>query len=234
MEKTLKIGIDIDNTLVCCKSFLYNLTAKLKFSSIKHNLKFVEIQKQQEIKRTKGYLFLQKMFKFFNPDAYEIFPQAIETLNYFQEKGYEVQLITSRPNMSCFVTSLKELLIKHNVPYDKLIAGCNNKPLYVQQNNIDILIDDLPKNCKEVEYLGKKSICFQATLKEDKKLKKFTGISSVSSTWSNVLTFVEEYINTPEDFLLSEQESNTTFSINIEWQNEIPKDFINPFQYIKE
>ncbi len=235
MEKLLKIGIDIDNTLVSCKSFLYNLTSTFKFSSIKNKLKYVEIDKNEKIKKSKAYLFLKKVFKFFNPDQYEIFPEAIETINYFKDQGYEVQLITSRPKSPAFIYSLREVLQKYNVKYDKLIAGCNNKPQYVKEKGIDILVDDLPSICKEVEYIGKKSILFQGTIKDDKKLKRFEGISTITTTWSAVRTRVEELADTASDlFNKSNKEETVTKTISLEWSNELPKDFANPFKIIEE
>ncbi len=189
MEKQRKIGIDIDNTLFFCPSIIYNIAAKLKFSSSKNKLKFSEIPYRKDVKVNKIWKYA---FSFFNPRKYKEFPAAIDTINKLHEEGNQIFLITSRPVLAPFVSSLQEWLNGHNVSYDKLIMGCSNKSAYVAQNNIALLIDDLQRNCKEVEEVGAKTIMFKGSLKTRGGEFKMSKSANIVNSWKMVLDKVQE------------------------------------------
>lgn len=193
MKGILKIGIDVDNTLFYCNSLLYKIIAKFKFSSIKHKLKYTEVP---IIKETKVNTFFRKVFKFFNPKAYKPCEEAIETINLLHNAGNKIVLITSRPAFGPFVSSLQEWLSSHDVCCDTLVMGCNNKTYYITKNNIDLLIDDLPKNCRDAEKVGQKSILYTgATKLNGKKLKRGKNLSNIASTWKAVWNMVQGVVS---------------------------------------
>lgn len=192
MEKQKIIGVDIDNTLFSCRSLLYNIAAKLKVPVSKRKLKYAEVPYCQDPKVNP---LLKGIFKFFNPNKYQEFPEAVKSLNSLYDEGFEIHLLNSRPNINIFVTSVQEWLNNHGVKYHKLIVGCNDKPKYISENNVDILIDDLSKTCKEAEVVGSKSIIFRGSLKQklqegkpEKKLK----YSNIATSWKSVLKKIKD------------------------------------------
>ncbi len=143
--------------------------------------------------------FWKFCFSFFNPKSYKEFPGAIQSLKQLHDEGTQVVLLTSRPLMAPFVASLQEWLNDHDVMYDKLVMGCSNKPVYVAQNNADVLIDDCQSTCKEVEDVGVKSIRFKGSIKSRVKKFKMPKASNIANTWKMVLEKVQKIFE--EDFI---------------------------------
>lgn len=205
MKGILKIGIDVDNTLFYCNSLLYKIIAKFKFSSIKHKLKYTEVP---ICKETRVGSFYKNVFKFFDPKAYKPCGEAVETINLLHHIGNKIVLITSRPAFGPFVSSLQEWLSIHNVCCDTLVMGCNNKTQYISNNNIDLLIDDLPKNCRDAEKLGQKSILYTGVTKlNDKKLKRGKNLCNIASTWKGVWSMIQGVVSDSGTFATGTEKS---------------------------
>lgn len=196
MEETKIIGIDIDNTIFSCRSFLYNFAANLKFSSTNRKLKFSEVPFTENFKKTP---LLFKIFPFFNSKNYKESVDAIQVINKLHDEGYQIYLITSRPNFSAFRTTLQEWFAEKGLKYDKLIMGCNNKPLFLYQNSIDLLIDDQASTCLEVEKMGIKSIQFQGFVKQKENKLKINQSKNMSSSWSLIKEQISQIFNEEEN-----------------------------------
>lgn len=179
--------------------------AKFKFSSLKYKLKYVEVPL---IKEAKVNSFYRRVFRFFNPNAYKPCEEAIETINLLHQAGNKIVLITSRPAFGPFVSSLQEWLSTHKLNCDTLIMGCNNKTDYITKNKIDLLIDDLPKNCRDAEKVGQKSILYTgATKLNNKKLKRSKNLSNIASTWKAVWNVIQSVVSEGGSFATGNEKS---------------------------
>lgn len=131
-----KIAIDLDKTLFNCNSLVYSFLNQLNFNKAKI-LKHKDIQKG--IYKSS---VLNKVFKLFNPKKYYPYKDAIETINELYEKGYEIHLVSNRPEWKPLIAMTIESLKLHGLKYHKLIMGCNNKLAYAEQENLDYFIDN--------------------------------------------------------------------------------------------
>ena len=179
----IKLGIDLDNTIICYDRLIYNI-AKKKFPKL--NLKNEKISKKDiknEIiksygneQRTKlqGIIYGKKIL---NSNLFDGFYQTIEEL----KNDFELFIIshkTKYPALGEKVNlrdSAKRFLKKHKISFCKneLIkkknihfADTKNKKIdIISRNQIDIFIDDLdeilkllPKNVLKIHFSKKKTI----------------------------------------------------------------------------
>ncbi len=88
---------------------------------------------------------------------------AEEILNKLKEEGHQLILLTSRGECGkdYEITLAEKRLKKFHVKFDKKIyARGRNKGEVCKENNIDLLIDDLPKNCFNAVSYGVKALFF--------------------------------------------------------------------------
>lgn len=190
-----KIGIDLDNTIFSCNSLTYSWVSKIAFQNEK-KIKHFDVNQKAGIK----YTLANKIFKMFNPKKYKEYPGAIETINYLFDKGYGIYFVSSRPNIRPCHAMILGWLEKHNVKYDKLILGCNNKSAYAFAEGIDYFIDDMKKICKTMEDVGIESLMFKGKLKQtgNKKFRRNNGEKIVDS-WDDVKEYFDN-VNKIENY----------------------------------
>ncbi len=184
-----KIGIDIDNTIFTCKSYLYNLLNKVqKLNKSSHAYKIIDVDKTKKLSN-----FIRVLHPILNHKKYISFPLAKETINKFYDEGYEIHLISNRPGFSIMAQATLQLLQENDIHFNKLIMGCKNKSSYCNENEIDVLIDDMPVNLKYIDDNITTGILFKGKLKSKHPAKwKRSEYNKVEfSSWK----FIDEFLS---------------------------------------
>ncbi len=158
------LGIDLDYTILSCKSLLYKLMNRIQRIKGDERISYTEIDPAR-VKQSPS--LLAKISKIFNPNAYHPIPDAIETINHLHKMGYEIQFISNRPNFAPLVSMTTSWLEDHDVEYDKLVLGCKNKAAYAEVCHLDMMIDDNIHTCKNLAKKGIPSILFKSELSDD-------------------------------------------------------------------
>ncbi len=81
---------------------------------------------------------------------------AREVLGSLREAGHEVVILTSRPK-SWFINPEKisrDWLEKRRIPYDELVAECDDKGAYCLEHGIGAIVDDSLETCLRAQELG--------------------------------------------------------------------------------
>lgn len=151
----MKIGIDIDNTILntmpvlkkSCKDYNDNIVKRgLKMNhtgfSPRNLYAWTDEEKQFYYNNYIEDVVLQAKFK----------PRSKETIKKLKDDGHEIYIITSRskPMFKDPYKLTKKFLDKNGLVYDKLITDCIRKDLYCEENNIDIMLDDEPHHIEGV------------------------------------------------------------------------------------
>lgn len=156
----MNIGIDIDGVLTDLEKFMIEYGTKFCLEeSLEINIKKISYDERETFnwsqeqadkfwdKYFTGYVINEPQRKF-----------ASEVINKLREQGNKIYIITARNEYGLSkeyygkVQELtKEWLKKQNITYDKLIfARDEEKILRCMENNIDVMIEDSPKNIKDI------------------------------------------------------------------------------------
>jgi hypothetical protein len=77
-------------------------------------------------------------------------PLAIEIINRLHSEGNQIYVITNRGSFSdSAITLCEELFAKNNLLIDKYFWKVEDKLSVIRENDVDIMIDDSYKICKE-------------------------------------------------------------------------------------
>ena len=148
-DKKMKIGIDIDDTILCTKeleNYYWNIF-------IKDN---PDINPNQEY--TWGNPIIARFWaKYREKMAFGKSKKgASEVLNELLSKNYRVDLLSARP-LEKYAT-LKKQLVEYfesiNINYNYLNLGFHSKKEFLKEHNYDILIDNDMKYINEAESVG--------------------------------------------------------------------------------
>lgn len=180
-----KIGIDLDKTIFSCNSIIYRWLNNF-------NLNKGKILKHHVITDEKIYkcTFINKIFKFLNPDKYIFYSRAVKTINELSKNGYEIYLVSNRPCIKPVVAMTIDTLKRSGISFHKLILGCNNKIEFIKLARLDYFIDDVEMTCLNVlKETNAKPILFQPKLKDDRHRKlKRSGLINFQS-WRRIKDF---------------------------------------------
>ena len=154
----MKIGIDVDNTITNTLPILKEYCKKYNDEIIKRNLKMNEkgytTNTLYEWSKEENLIFCNKYFHeiFMKVDVKE---NAGGIIKKIKSEGNEIHIITARSEPSVIdpYNITKDFLDKNNIIYDKIIVNCKDKYTYCQENNIDIMIDDEPKNINNISKI---------------------------------------------------------------------------------
>lgn len=147
----MRIAIDLDRTVFACKSIVYYIANKYKLKDTENNKLEYQVVNTSNAEKGIDPLFFLKMR---NPDVYWEIEGAIETLKKWNERGYAITFLSSRPNFKGQQRSAIQWLAKHGIKYDNLILACNNKPEFCKRFSFDLLIDDMLHNCNGANKMG--------------------------------------------------------------------------------
>ncbi|MBE6147956.1 MAG: hypothetical protein E7167_00375 [Firmicutes bacterium] len=171
----MKIGIDFDNTLVN--------TAEL-------SKRFLDIYKPGNNLASYHDLPLEESLAFFKKYYLEItynlelLDGVKEAFAYFKKNNIKTVLITARGGngLTNIIEPTKEFLHKNGIVFDKMIFETGIKGEACLNNNVDLFIDDLENNIKEVNGKGVKVLLF------GRKSTKF----AYALNWHEVIRYLEK------------------------------------------
>ena len=190
----MRIGIDIDGVITDCER--YGIDYGTKFC-IENNLtykihlgnydayKALGISKENEAKFWNQYL--EYYLTEGSPRS-----MAVEVINKLKEEGNEIYIVTARNKWGLpkdKVNKMKEYtekwLKKNKIKYDKIIFAEGSKVPYVIGNYIDIMIEDEPRNVKNI---AKKIpvLCYYNTYNEKITGKNITTVYTWCDVYNNI------------------------------------------------
>ena len=181
-NKTYKIAIDIDDTLLSTKE-LETYYWKI-FCQENPNI-------NPNKKRTWGNPVLAKFWSEYREKMAfgEIKEGAVNSLNTLLEKGYIVDLLSARPIEK--YAPLKKRLVEYfqdnNLHYNNIFLGFHSKSKFLKEQNYDLLIDNDLKNIKQAKDLGIDTILFG----EKSPIYK----NHQALNWNEVLSIIEQIPN---------------------------------------
>lgn len=169
-SKTVKIGIDIDNTLTDIQKEMniaaYNYAKQLGKEISKTENLLEEINNNGEFYKQKFKFSYDELKYFLKNIQEEIIRKAkprtgaVETIKKLREDGHTVYIVTAR--VSEFhddpYTLSKTWLDNNKIEYDKLIVNAREKAPICKEEKIDIFIDDQLNNCLTISNEGVKVI----------------------------------------------------------------------------
>ena len=166
----MKIGIDIDGVLTDFEKWQLEVGSKF---FIKYNKNIVnpdgydsdtvfDVTKEMDSEFWNDYLYDYAK----NEPARKFAGEVIDKL---KDKGYEIYIITARyltdrnDNLGKEMRNIViEWLKENSINYDKIIFSQEDKRNICKENNVDIMIEDAPKNIVELSEVLPKVICFDA------------------------------------------------------------------------
>ncbi len=180
----MKIGIDIDDTLVDTRSMLkkYWKEYYLNNPNKEYNEKIPNnINTGWEEKYINKFWDLYR-FKLAYPPFKE---NAKEILHKLKKENYSLCIITSRqkekyPNLE---NNLKEWFQKNDIPVDYIHTDVLEKGLFCKNNQIDILIDDTITHINNANQHKIKTILFNNN-------KEYKGIQT--DNWKDLYNIIKE------------------------------------------
>ena len=190
----MKIGIDLDGVIFDSeKDFriyaeLFDIF-ELKRNSIKdrHQLRFQERLNwsDEEIKR-----FLDKYHaKIVKESNY--MPGAKMILKMLKDEGHELVIVTARGTLNKAIVGITEERLKQDGMdiFDKYFYGVENKAEVCENEHIDIMIDDLPKNCQLVSDRRIKTIYMKDAPSYDMEENDFV---KVLYNWGEIYRYLKQ------------------------------------------
>lgn len=116
-------------------------------------------------------------------------PGAVEIINLLKEDGHELIIITSRSNMQNEKGIAQKRFKEKGLKFDKYYWGIKNKAEICKKENIDIMIDDYYKNCKQISDGKIKTLYFREypnyELEENEYLKEV-------HNWGEIYRYIHE------------------------------------------
>lgn len=154
----MNIGIDIDGCITDIARFIADYGIKFCYEN---NIKY--ILKENEYDEAKALGISDELAeKFWNEylgfyaTKYKTRDFAKEVIDKLKEKN-KIYIITARNEEGLpkevygkMQGLVKEWLAKNNIEYDKLIFTVGSKLPYCLENNIDIMVEDSPRNLTEI------------------------------------------------------------------------------------
>ena len=166
----MRIGIDIDNTIVKTEVLASKLYKKL------YKKDFFNLGKIDQ------YIFCRN-----HPEILietEFFPNFIKVIKKLSEK-HEIYFITARSdkNVVDIEKNTKKLLDDNNIKYEDIYFGCYKKLGFYNKLNLDLMIDDDYEVYNEIKNNGN-IILFEGNLNKNIDDIKF-------NNWLDILEYIE-------------------------------------------
>lgn len=188
----MKIGIDVDNTIIDTLPVLKEYCREYNEKVVKRNLKMNEkgfaVANLYEWTEEEKIDFLIKYIDEVRGQA-KIKQNAQNIIKKLKQEGNIIYIITARKQIGDRnpYEATQKFLQDNNFEYDELIVQKDKKQFCID-NNIDILIDDEPQNIDSVSKVIP-VIVFEAIHNEE---CNGTNIIKVN-TWDEVYNIIKEY-----------------------------------------
>ena len=194
----MRIGIDIDGVITDIERFMIDYGVKF---CIENNLTYNVKTENYKDKKMLGISAenAQKFWETYLKDYvvnYKPRDFVSEIIKKLKEEGNEIYIITARNEEGLVGKDyghmrdiVKEWFEKNDIYYDKIVYTEGSKVPYVIGNYVDIMIEDDPKNIKEI---SKKvpTICFHSEY--NAKVKGRNIIRAYS--WHDVYTKIKQLV----------------------------------------
>ena len=159
----MRIGIDIDDTIVNTSEMCINYVKKLD-KKYGENIKDIITD---NIKNPVVTLFYDNYL--YDVIAHsKLKEDAVKVINELYLDN-EIYFITARSER--FIKDVdnmtKNLLDSYNIKYNKIITGAGKKAELCVENNIDLLIDDSIKHCTNLSNIGIDTLLFNSINNKD-------------------------------------------------------------------
>lgn len=178
----MRIGIDIDNTIVDTRKSVFKYKRKSKF---KHNKGYyLEWSKKEQEEFLKEYVEeIQKHA--------EVKEYAKEAIDLLKEMGHDIVIITYRDNLLSNKTkkNTMQYLKEHTIYYDEIVFGAFNKGKVCKEKHIDLLIDDSLENIKSAVQVGISVLVYPMFYNKNTKYPRV-------KNWKEVLQHVKKLEST--------------------------------------
>ena len=159
----MRIGIDIDDTIVNTSEICINYVKKLD-KKYGENIKDIITD---NIKNPVVTLFYDNYLYDVIAHA-KLKEDAVKVINELYRDN-EIYFITARSER--FIKDVdnmtKNLLDSYNIKYNKIITGAGKKAELCVENNIDLLIDDSIKHCTNLSNIGIDTLLFNSINNKD-------------------------------------------------------------------
>lgn len=148
------IAIDIDKTIVNCRSMVYQVANKLEkaLPKMPKQPKFLSSEDKGKYRNLFG--------KIGDPKYYDQVENCVDVINDFSKEGNTVVLLSSRPNMRTFNNVILTWLEEHKLNYNFVVVNCADKAKFCEQHGINVLIDDSVRHCIKTNKKGIPAILF--------------------------------------------------------------------------
>ena len=189
----MKIGIDIDGVILDSEKE-FRIKAEL-FDILK--LKRNSIINKKELRVQAHYSWNEEEFKeYMNKEFLKVskecnfMPGALEIINMLKKEGHELVIITAR---GVFIKEMidvaKQRLAEKGLTFDKYYWAIEDKLKICNEENIDIMIDDYYKTCKNTSDNNVKTLYFREypsyELEENEFLKEV-------HNWGEIYRYIHE------------------------------------------
>lgn len=156
----MKIGIDIDGVLTDVETYQLDLGSKYFYlkdkTSIKNNKAYYTTDVFDISKEDDGKFWSNTLLDYGTKEPARKF--ASEVIKKLKEDGNEIYIITARGNDLSYIDITKKQMqnivlkwLKENfIYYDKIIFSKEGKLDICLENNIDVMIEDKPKNINKI------------------------------------------------------------------------------------
>jgi len=152
-KKKLIIGVDIDDTIAKTEEYIFE-----KAIEYDKTIRNKGVFKPYEYYICKRFDWNEKeqmeFISQYNEFAKDLEPKenVRKVFEKIKENGHTIILITTRNNIVYHEPDkiCEEWMQKHNIPYDKLYTNAIQKDIICMNENIDIFVDDKPRNCENV------------------------------------------------------------------------------------
>ncbi len=189
----MKIGIDVDNTIIDTLPVLKKYCREYNEKVIKRNLKMNEegfaVANLYEWTQEEKTDFLIKYIDEVREQA-PIKKNAQEIIQKLKQEGNTIYIITARKQIGdrSPYEATQKFLKKNDFQYDELVVQKDKKQFCID-NNIDVLIDDEPQNIESVSKFIP-VIVFEAIHN-----KKINGKNIIKvNTWDEVYNIIKNKI----------------------------------------
>ncbi len=136
----MRIGIDIDDTIT--NSHDYVIYLKKKYLPQYDSTKLLPDDVFRE--------FINKYDSLIHKNA-PLKEGVVEAITYLKNAGHTIYIMSARGNYSkTSYEDSQDYLLRHNIPYDKLICNVGTKVEAVKCEKIDLFIDDNAQVCNSL------------------------------------------------------------------------------------
>ncbi len=171
------IAIDLDKTLIDCDSTIYQLSNKYFadiFATSNKKLKYSIIKDEFDDKDGIISKIINKFTRMGNISSYIVQKNAVELINEWYNEGIKIYFLSCRPNFASLNMVLRKFFDESNIHYNSLVVNCNNKAKFCKRFDIDLLIDNSPSVCLDVESNDINAICLNDKLTNKKRFSELS------------------------------------------------------------